>query len=90
MDPTRLVFITLSGLQPWSVGPTTPASHSAIILHCVVPRTRRCVELGTLGRGSVLVSHLQTPTSRADPLKTLAYVSRAYSGAGPEWSGTNL
>ena len=37
-----------------------------------------------------LDSHLHMTTSKADPLKTLAYVNTACSRAGPERSGTNL
>ena len=67
-----------------------PSLPRAIVPHCVVPKTRPRAELGTLGGGSVLNSHLQTTTSQANPMKTLAYVNRACSGAGPEWRGTKL
>ena len=48
----------------WSVSPTAPASHRAIMLYSVVPRMRPRAGLGTCGVGSVRGSplHMTSPT----------------------------
>ena len=60
----------------WSVSPTTTASHRAIILHGVVPRTRPRAGLGTRGVGSLLNSNLHTTTPPVGHLNTPAYVNK--------------
>ena len=64
----------------WSVGPIAPASHRAIILYSVVPRTRPCDGLGTRGARSVRGTHLHTTTPTTGHLNTPAYVNRFCNG----------
>ena len=64
----------------WLVSPIAPASHPAIILHSVVPRTRPRLGLGTYGVGAVWGSPLHTTTPTAEYLNTPAYVKRTRPG----------
>ena len=53
---TKWPFIWIAA--KWSVSPNTPASHRALILHAVVPRTCTHAEVGTHG---VVQSWIPTP-----------------------------
>ena len=61
----------------WTLSPTAAASHSAIILHDVVPRMPQQAGLGTHGVGSVRDLHLHMTSRTAGNPSTPAYVNRS-------------
>ena len=59
----------------WSVSPIAPASHHAIILHSLLPRTRPRAGRGTRGVRSLRAANLHMTTPAAGHLNTPAYAN---------------